>query len=336
MDDSLEALRNYAKEISDGKRDLKSLGATVLHYGMFIRQTLNTKRPDFLNQREINLPTQSGSGLAITPWRAAACLEDLARTAAFVRGSIQAVEHKLAQCAHRPLHLVEAGCGPLGTLILPLLARFNRDELVVSLIDLHKESIACIKLMLEHFGFLPRVNQLIYDNATTIVLDSPVDLVLTETMNVVLSKEPQVEITRALMQQHPSASLIPQSIRIDCCLADLKTEISHFPHRVGERPFLATVFELNRKTALELVEENGLLPAAQVLIPHSIKPGFAPCLTTTIQVFEETQARDYDSQITMPFQLPPLTPGALLQFAYRMGKYPGLIFQLIDTHTRAN
>ena len=125
MDESLDTLRSFVDTIADCDRELSSVGGPVLHYGLFLRQILNSKRPKFLRQRDINAPTPISSGGAITPWHAAACMEDRTRTAAFVRGAIRGVERALEQFARRPLHLVEAGCGPLGTLVLPLLSHFS-------------------------------------------------------------------------------------------------------------------------------------------------------------------------------------------------------------------
>ena len=133
--------------------------------------------------------------------------------------------------------------------------------------------------------FLTRTKQLIQGDATRIALDSSVQIVLTETMNTALGEEPQVAITRALMQQHRDAFLIPQSIRVDLALLDLEAEMSSFPVKVCNRTILGTVFELNRQIAIELVEENGVLPAATLRLPTRIAPRLVPCLTTTIQVF---------------------------------------------------
>lgn len=335
MTPSLEDLRGYVDTIADDGRDLQSLGGTILHYGVFLRKILNAGRAGFMRQRDIHSPTTVASGAAIAPWHAAACMEDRTRTAVFIRGAIRAVAHVLDTCPVRPLHLVEAGCGPLGTLVLPLLARFSEDELVVSLIDLHQESIACMETMLDHFGFLPRTRQLICGDATTASLASEVHIILTETMNTALGEEPQVEITRALVRQHRDAFLIPQSIGVRLALLDLATELSHFPPQVCNRTDLGPVFELNRETAATLVEENGMLPAASIRLPGQMAPGFVPCVTTGIQVFEEIRTGDYETQITHPVPLqqdgmPELPPGSGIRFSYRLGPAPGLTWQRLN------
>jgi hypothetical protein len=213
-----------------------------------------------------------------------------------------------------------------------LLAHFDSEELVVSLIDLHEESLECIKSMLEHFGFLTRVRQMVCGDATVVELESSADVVLTETMNAALSQEPQVTISRALIRQHPDAILIPQSIRIDCVLLDIAKETSQFPPRIDKRMILGTVFELSRKSAIDLKEKDGLLPAARIRIPDHAKPGVAPWLATTIQVFNDSRFSDYETQISLPVPLDPdggrSVLGATLQFAYQLGEAPGFVFQI--------
>ena len=331
--DSLETLRGFATTIGDQSRSLQSVEAPVLQYGVFLRNILNSLRPNFTQQRESQESTQAESGLAIAPWNAAACMEDRIRTAAFIRGSIRAVERALKTTSNRPLHLVEAGCGPLGTLTLPLLAYFDETELEVSLVDIHEESIVSVDCLLKHFEFHSRVKQLVCGDVLRISIDSPADIVLTETMNVALSHEPQVEITRALMKNHANAILIPESIRVDVAMINIEQEHSQFPPQPLDRELLGTVFELDRKSAINLPEQNGFLPAGSVRVPDDQHANHVACLVTTVRVSDDVVFSDYDSQISIPAplfhqdQMPALS-GRELSFAYRLGESPGLTLQV--------
>lgn len=78
------------------------------------------------------------------------CLEDGCRTPAFIRGIVLAVRAALARRGdnRRPIHLLEAGCGPLATLAIPVMTQFDPGDLQVTLIDLHQASIDCaVKLI---------------------------------------------------------------------------------------------------------------------------------------------------------------------------------------------
>ena len=59
------------------------------------------------------------SGVAISPVQAARCLQETVRTQAFLKGVKAAIEEKLN--AHDTLHILYAGTGPYGPLLLPLL-----------------------------------------------------------------------------------------------------------------------------------------------------------------------------------------------------------------------
>lgn len=334
MEQSIDTLREFAETFCEPGRDLETLSGPVMFYGLFLRKILNNHDSDFTRQKDAEESTITETGAALVPWDAAACMEDRIRTAAFIRGAIHAVEHKLRQTDRRPLHLVEAGCGPLGTLLLPLLAKFSAGELVISAIDLHEQSIACTTAMLDYFGFLPRARQLVHGDATAINLESPVDLIVTETMNTALTSEPQVAISRALLRKNPAASLVPQSIKIDLALVDLAEESSHFPPRVCDRVFLGHVFELSASSALQSPEQSTHLPANTITLPSGAPPTSHLCLITTIQVFEGTTISDYDSQISPPFPIAdegprPIPPGSTLQFSYRITENPGIVWQHI-------
>lgn len=329
MTHSIQDLRNFILEIIDQERSLASLQISILHYGIFLREILVKHRPSFMTQREVNAPSQMTVGSALSPWYAAACIEDRQRTAAFIKGAIASVEDALRRSNKRPLHLVEAGCGPLGTLILPLLAHFTSEELEVSVIDIHEESLDCMKVMFEHFNFLPRVREIACGDATNFDLKTKADLILTETMFVALSKEPQVAITLGLMKRNPEAVLIPQSIRVGLSLIDYRSELANFPLQPGKRKALGTVFDLNRETAVELKEEKGYLPAAKIQVKEFLESNHVLCLTTEVEVFHGIKISDYQTQITHPQPLQFLDNSVvvsddILQFSYRLGDNPGL------------
>ena len=229
----LGKIRDFTQSIADAGSDLRDLEPLIMQYSLYLRQTLQGTRPDFIQQRDIHDPSNLASGDALSPWHAAACLEDRTRTAAFIRGSIRAVEAMLEAREHRPLHLLEAGCGPVATLIAPLLSWFGPEELVVSLIDIHQDSIDNCLSLLDTLGVRNRVRHAVCGDITTVSVDSPVDICLSETMNAALASEPQVAITRALVRRYPNALLLPQSIRVNLEFIDWAAESSAFPMRGG-------------------------------------------------------------------------------------------------------
>ncbi len=66
--------------------------------------------------------TPLSTGIAIGPAAAISCLHDTWRTVKFLRGIYRAIRDLQARFAKTKIHVVDAGCGPLATLVLPLCA----------------------------------------------------------------------------------------------------------------------------------------------------------------------------------------------------------------------
>ncbi len=90
-------------------------------------------------------------GVAISPAAAAHCVNDTQRSVVFIRAAYAAIKVAQARCANGPLEILYAGCGPFATLLLPLLRRFDTNELTVHLLDIHQrslDSVACSSVIL--------------------------------------------------------------------------------------------------------------------------------------------------------------------------------------------
>jgi len=66
--------------------------------------------------------TQKGKAVSMTT--AAQCAEEYMRTQVFLRGVHQAIQDQLSQ--HKSIHILYAGTGPFGLLVLPLLHAFSQ------------------------------------------------------------------------------------------------------------------------------------------------------------------------------------------------------------------
>ncbi|NNE99553.1 MAG: hypothetical protein HKN25_11090 [Pyrinomonadaceae bacterium] len=334
MNEILSTISEITDTIADSDRPLSSFQLEIMDYSLLLRRTLLAERSEFIKQRELSVSSIIDSGAALSPWKAASVVDDRIRTAAFIRGCIKAIEFALDKNPKRPLHLVEAGCGPLGALVIPLLARFSSDELEVSVIDLHQESIDSFCRLIEAVGLSDRIRQAVCGDATQVRLDSDFDLALSETMCAALTTEPQVSIARAFVRENPETTLLPESIRVNLTLMNWAAELEEFPHKVLDRIEIGQIFELNRKSALELEEIDGCLPAARLTIPEH-DPVFLPSVTTEVEIFNGVVLSNYDSEISAPMQLPvnpkDLKPGDEIQFRYRMGDTPWIEWTINDS-----
>lgn len=303
---------------------------------------------DDLDGRQEDAASQLTSGTAIAPRDAAHCLLDYQRTACFVRGMHAAIESALQRFPDQIIEVVYAGCGPFATLALPLFTCFAPEQIRFTLIDFHQRSLDSAMALVAQLGYGEFVRAYVRADASTYrhPQDLPLHIVLTETMQKALAKEPQFAITANLVPQLCAGGmLVPECIMIDFCVGDLATEFAtafqpeeaaaQARVRIGRQPLLA----LSAQSVGALMSEAGIdaehgepsLPAVVVSIPALPSPkGYTAMLLTRIKVFGDIGLDDYDSGLTHPCFLQdagPLLGGELLEFRYRLGGNPGFRFR---------
>lgn len=299
-------------------------------------------------EKEEDAAAQLASGTAISPRDAARCLLDHKRTAQFVRGMHAAIDTALQRFPGQIIEIVYAGCGPYTTLALPLFTCFTPAQIRFTLIDFHQRSLDSARMLVEQMGYGECVRAYVRADATTYrhPQDVPLHIVLTETMQKALAKEPQFAITANLVPQLCAGGmLVPECITIDFCVGDVVTEfatafqtgaaVEHAPVRIGRQLLLA----LSAQSAGALVQAAGCnaehgepgLPAVAVSIPAlPSQQSYTAMLLTRITVFGDIGLDDYDSGLTYPCLLQdagPLRGGEVLEFRYRLGANPGFAFR---------
>ena len=283
--------------------------------------------------------TRTACGLAISPTLAGRCADDLARTAVFLRGLHRAIDDARSLRPDRPVRVLYAGCGPYALLAVPLMALAEPTALRVTLLDIHPASIDSARAVVEAFGLGAIVDgyETVDACAYRVPPDRVPDVVVSETMNVCLEKEPQVAIVRHLLSQAPAAALVPAEVRVDACLVDASKEfrfvepgerVDH-ARAARDRVVLGPVFELSAETTAGWVDTGDeRLPAHDVRIPDPLERRYTPMLLTSIVVHRDHVLRSYDSGLTIPKPIPvdgPLRGGETLSFHYRLGPRPGLV-----------
>jgi len=275
-------------------------------------------------------------GKAISPLDAARCLLDIGRTKKFVDGLRTVVAERLRLTPGRPVHVLYAGCGPFATLALPLTTVFRPDELQLTLVDISDVSIRSAQRVVEALGLGSYVRAFHREDATTwrVPLEADINVVLVETMQRALTREPQVAIAWNLLAQLPDdVVLVPESILLSACLADIGAEVA--PEVDGfDRVELGTVFELSsdavRSWGPRPADGRSILPAGRVRLPRAPSSGEALVITTHIRVHNDSELLDYDSGITWPHPVedPPLLhPGRTITFEYDV-LLPGMVSRL--------
>ncbi len=329
MNNDTQAISEITAAVADSDRPLTSFGLEMMKYELLLRR-LAESHPKFPALKGMNSPSVTATGHAIDPWRASLSLVDRTRTAAFIRGGVRAVERGLTDNPDRPTYVIEAGCGPLAPLSIPLMARFGPEQLQVILVDLHQESIDCACHIIDKLELSDRICQAICGDLMNLKFSENADVIILETMCTALFREPQVALTRSLVRAFPNAILLPETITIDLQIFDLGKEAGQMPPVPGPRQLLGQVFRLDRSTALDAAAEDGRLEAATIRLPDTVESGENLFLTTSVSVCDEVAFADYDAEITLPVGLAaePDWLGNDLHFSYRMTEPPGFEWAL--------
>lgn len=317
------ALKALAHALCDPRRSLASLvGETVQLRQLVERHSrLSMDRQEGLRDGESFLP----SGWAISPVQAGLCAREPYRSAAFIQGLAQAVRERLD--AARPVRVLYAGCGPFALLALSAMAVLDASQVRFSILDVHAETLAYARELIGELGLAAHVAEYLCADAAVyrIPAGAMPDVIVSETMNTALGKEPQVAILRNLHAQAPSAALLPAAVSVHLGL----------DRRAPDAPCTdwGPIFTLDAEAMRAWRHEQGdSLPAASIRLPDVLEQ--APRLLTRIRVHGDIVLGDHECSLNLPLALPgkpALAGGSVLDFHYRLGGQPGLAFRLRAT-----
>ena len=321
----IDDLKRLADVLRSSDHAGELLAASRELHDLLVRATgLDAHAINGADAADIMLP----SGKAIAPKWAAACLLDFARTAAFVRGTEAALSAALARFPERPIDMLYAGCGPFAPFALMLATRFDPAQVRVTLLDVNLRSLECARGLFEIFGLPDFVREYACADATTYVWprELPLHVMLTETMQRALEKEPQAAISLNLAQQLSDGGiLVPERIAVDLCLYDPARE---FPVANPDGTYEDTRLRLSLGTLLELTAESarklareGDYPVAALDVPADARH-LPAMLRTTIVVFGDHVLGEYASGITAPLHLRDLAGARRIRARYGGGPQP--------------
>ncbi len=327
-------LRQLTLEILDDAVAVHGLRPAVLALVGLLDEHGARARSDDISAGE----TRLGDGLALSPTMAAMCAQDYARTAVFLRGLHQAIRDAHDRAPQRPVRVLYAGSGPYALLATPLMSVLTPAQVQFTILDIHEESVASARRVVDGLGLGAFVSALTVADACRYRI-SPTrtpDIIVSETMNACLAKEPQVSIWRHLLAQAPDATLIPDSVRVDAELVDLGREFAFSDPDGGmrqpparDRIFVGTVFELTAETVRSWdPAARERLPAGSLVIPSPRPPRHDLMLFTRIRVYRDAVLEDYQSGLTVPRPLPypgSLSDGREIELHYQLGAHPGLV-----------
>lgn len=271
------------------------------------------------------------SGTVLSPMAAGNCSHSYRRTRRYLTALYQAImdisRHKSDGQA---VNILYPGCGPYGTLVLPLLAIFTPDQIQLTLLDFNIASTNAVQQQLAYFqleGFIQTIetcDALKYQVSTQL---QP-DIIISEIMLAGLMHEGHVAINRHLINQAPQAMLIPQSITLRLKLADPAIEFSQLDlqQRGLQRIDLGEIFVFSADIARDFPEINSNLPGKTVQLPDTLGQQLHPFLFTEIHLYAQQYLTEYEDGLTSPVIFPiedEYLAGQKLNFSYKTGCYPG-------------
>lgn len=267
--------------------------------------------------------TVTAHGKAVSMITAAQCAEEFMRTQVFLRGVYQAICDQLQQ--QSTVNLLYAGTGPFGLLVIPLLYRFQSNQVRVTLLDIHEQSLTALTQVIKAF----EVEDYIERIECVDILQWPLpsqpcfDLIVSETMKAMLEQEPQVAVFSHLVPAlKETGCLIPESIQIKAWLS---------ANKVHKDIYLADIFTLNQDSALSINQGDKTCLKGQVPIPEYPSEYFDLKFTTDIQVYRQHWLKTGRCSLNIAKQIVHAQPkpGTKLKFNYKQGRYPEFQFDYV-------
>jgi hypothetical protein len=275
--------------------------------------------------------TLLSTGSAISPVDAGRCLLDARRTAVYLRGVHDAIQEARRRFPNEVIHVLYAGCGPFAPLCLPLLPLLAGQAVRFTLLDVHARAIESVEAILAAL-------QLEGENVDCLACDAtlyrnpdgrPLHVVISETMQQALEKEPQVAILMNTAPQLAAGGLmVPEMIAVDAVLTDLSRELGSngvIPGSWSGRIPLGRILALDRERACAWAAAgvSSHLPPARIALPPVVAAQYSLVLATTIRTFGAHMLQEYASGLTYPLMVNDWHAGEEVEFIYHLGKKPG-------------
>lgn len=283
--------------------DYKKLSQVTKDYKALL-QSLNTND---LNTREGRQHIYMNNGLAIGPFWAALCLDDIMRTRQFIRGTHKAILDKLIQTSGK-IHIMYAGTGPFATLLLPLIFKYPKERIDYTFLEINPISFDWLKSLINSAGLASYPINMLLTDASTYTIDKNCipDIIISETMQNALDKEQQVPIFLHLMHQaKPDTIFIPEKISIYIGLKqkginDTKLENKHYQR-------LKKILEISKKSMQAFIQRpeewqyGQAFGAEQTIIKKEQQTNSNSLLLfTDIQVYGDEYLEISQSGLTLP------------------------------------
>lgn len=248
-------------------------------------------------------------GIAINPKLAAQCFTDYLRTHRFMLGAYQCSSDLLNQVS-KPIRILYAGTGPYATIVLPLLYLFNEEEISITAIEINQDSYTAANHLVRNLRKERYFDSFLLADAINYCTNKEFDIIISETMDKALTREPQLAIFSNLIKYlSPKGYLIPECIKVDLIASSVyleketsynipETRLINQQHRqfidnviCANRYFFETYrFNPNQSIFLKTINTNQIPENLNELI-----------FLTKVIVFNDISLSEDDSEITKKY-----------------------------------
>lgn len=281
---SVDSILGSLNDDAEWSRDVRELKEFLLQ---------NLDKNDFI---------EDGEGLELG--RALGCMKDEQRTMKFIQGLYGALG-KL-DVRREEIEMVDAGTGPIP--LFGILAALKSPKAKVTCLELNKGSAKMAEKIIERLGLQNRV-KIVCTDATKYKHDKPIDLLISETMHVGLTEEPQAQIFDNLAPQvNADGVVIPESVIVKAGLVgemDARKLAGALPDiKDGLRPEFVNRTLRYAATPVEVAQlsRGSLLDSVRVNLPVEDLPSgdYRLALSSSVRVFEDIVLEEGDSPLTAP------------------------------------
>ncbi|NOR57456.1 MAG: hypothetical protein GQ474_02925 [Sulfurimonas sp.] len=327
----VDQLKSYSKILLDDKSSDPELEDAAQLLTDFFEAFSSIKNRQNLKSKQEAILSR---GTVISPSGAAMCTQDSLRVSYFLRGAFQAINDFLYKFKNRPIHILYAGSGPYGTLLIPLLPYFSSKDIQITILDYHEVSLKSVSNIVEALGLNQYFKKYIQADATRYKhpKDDTIDIIVSETMTAALEKEMQVPITLNLAPQLcKNGIFIPQNIAIKAMFLSVDNAFIKMgtDSKWNDALEFGTVFEIDKDRGIEFSKEinKDYILANEITFPENIKKDTHPFLITEITVYDEIKMCGYQCTLNHPVGFPPYETkeaSSKVDFIYKLNENLGL------------
>lgn len=273
--------------------------------------------PEGESDRE-HIETKNGN--AIGSFWAANCVKEIFRTQRFVKGLSQAIKD-LHRQGHKTVHILYAGTGPFAALALPIMLNFEPTQVQFTLLEINKNSYDRLRMLLEHLDLMPYVKRLeLADASNYQIRDKDIAIILSETMNLALFKEPQVSIMLNFGRQLDEKVIyIPQEINVSVCKQESTSSVTP----------LKKLIQFDGNYIREKVKNStpGPWEFEKIGLEIDLNTNDRLSYLTEITIYKEFKLGLNDSSLTLLKSIKPSekTGKLQLEFQYQVSENPGFV-----------